>query len=352
MMLFKRRLKTVSASGQGDKEHIFALADFLLYLCDESRRPGIVTAKDGRYESRRFFCPLPLEEFLDGDMLRLAEEEDIFTEPEREFFSLLIRQLIYGENKERLDDVACYYLFALEAAGKLTFPLMMGAEAICSIPILDKFEGYGHECYSHMACHLGAMMGHPFCEEYLKDFGTYGYSDNCQRRIRERFPKLEGLRQERRARLEKARRLQTARFLSETESDECEGKETVPGFAELAKLSDREMQILLARLSLDTPELDFGFQTAVKYALLPESARGVRERVLLNMPCRAARNLHQRLHKTMRETSRYSGVNSYLVKREQAKILSAAHELASSGHIYAHSEREELIRTYNKEDAI
>ena len=122
MMLFKRRLKTVSASGQGDKEHIFALADFLLYLCDESRRPGIVTAKDGRYESRRFFCPLPLEEFLDGDMLRLAEEEDIFTEPEREFFSLLIRQLIYGENKERLDELPATTSSRLRRPGSLPSP--------------------------------------------------------------------------------------------------------------------------------------------------------------------------------------------------------------------------------------
>ncbi len=147
MKLFDRRPKIVPCIKPDDKEHLFAVADFMAYMCGKSRQYGAAVSVASGKDRYRFISFLMLDAFFDGGSLRLADGEDFLTETERFLFSRLLRILIDGNRESELIDFARCYLASLESSGQLSLSLVIGAEAIVSMKTLELSNSVGPYTY-------------------------------------------------------------------------------------------------------------------------------------------------------------------------------------------------------------
>lgn len=345
MKLFDRRPKIASCSKPDDKEHFFAVADLMAYMCGKSRQYGAAVSVASGKDRYRFISFLMLDAFFDGDSLRLADGEDFLTETERFFFSRLLRILIDGNRESELIDFARCYLASLESSGQLSLSLVIGAEAIVSMKTLELSNSVGP--YTYMAYYLGGMMGHPFVEKYIQDFknGTWFGSDDYCKHVNARFPKTELLRKERLIRLEKFRREKALLVLFGAEhkghddiapvSVQDEKTGTTLFFTDLARLGNAETQLLLKHLFLK----DLGLWD-INGSMYPQSARSVCAKFFQNLPVRVAEDFH----------GTGSNGNDWYAEETQKKILEIALTLIHEEKILSPSAKDELIRYYEADE--
>ncbi|MBQ7165428.1 MAG: hypothetical protein IJR93_00570 [Treponema sp.] len=172
-------------------QHLFAVADFLAYVCIKSCRLEKRTLRNG-YETDVLRPQTPLlAAFLDGGKLCLPEEENPLTPAEEALFSQLLDMLACGKEEKDVIARANRRLSALASGGQLTLPLMVGAETIAGI---RKLELPSYSTYENMAYRLAGTMGHPFCEEYLGWQGGNNCLPDHRERILGQFAKMEELR--------------------------------------------------------------------------------------------------------------------------------------------------------------
>ena len=178
-----------------DKRHLFAVADFLAYMCIKSCRAEKRMLANG-HETDVLALKIPLlNAFLNGGKLCLPKNENPLEAAEETLFSQLIGMIVRGESDKTITAFAKRQISALAAQGQLTLPLIVGAETIVG---MAKLELPFYQPYECMACRLAGIMGHPFCEEYLNGYekpDSVGFYDSYRERILSSFAEMEQHRQ-------------------------------------------------------------------------------------------------------------------------------------------------------------
>lgn len=352
MKLYDKRPRFVPCTKPDDKAHLFAVADLMAYMCGTSCRYGAAVSVASGKDRHCFISLLMLEAFLDGGTLNLAEDEDALTGTERFLFSRLLMMLTCGNNENELIDFARCYLDSLEPSGQLTLPLLVGAEAIVAMKTAEL--SYSVNPYTYMAYCLGGIMGHPFTEEYIKDFknGAFSGSDDYCKRVNALFPETELLRKERLAQLEKERRRKTVNWISDAQAypggEACESYNTIEPFSvqdektggtvcftDLEKLSDAEMELLMKKLG----------SKDIAMALSPKNVLCVRAKAFLNTPSTVAEKYQLQL-------CRWATYPMYAgeVRSAQKTMLEAALELIHSDKVLPQKAGDAFIRCYNADE--
>ena len=126
---------------QGCKDHLFAVADFVLDLCRKARNEGILALEEGVDDDD--FCPACC-----GDT-------------EKFLFRQLTVMMIDGIDQEHLGAFAKYYIASIAEDDPAVLPLMIGAEGILAIQ-------RGGNPWLFTRNLLAAMMGPELCNEYLE----------------------------------------------------------------------------------------------------------------------------------------------------------------------------------------
>ena len=91
---FDRHLKTIDYEGKDYKEHLFAVADFVLELNKKARMFGILALEENLYYDN--FCP------------------SCYGSMEKFLFAQLTRMLIDGYDDDHLSDFARNYIYSID----------------------------------------------------------------------------------------------------------------------------------------------------------------------------------------------------------------------------------------------
>lgn len=135
------KLPKAAPRSQIYKEHLFAIADFILVISEKARREGILA--------------------LEADVNNDDSYPSFFSSMEKFFFKHLATLMVDGTSQENIESFAKYYIATIDENDPELLFLMIEAEGVLAIQ-------RGENPYYMIRYLLASMMGPELCREYLE----------------------------------------------------------------------------------------------------------------------------------------------------------------------------------------